>query len=122
MAGRWSDEERNWRRDDRHGSDWRDRDRRAETNWRTRCGADERCAAGEPRSFRERGPVFGENDYGAEYNKPPYETWQRRDFGGVSPAMRQRDAGSSGQDRWRGPRTQDYTRGGRYYGDDAETP
>jgi osmotically-inducible protein OsmY len=120
MAGRWSDEERNWRRDERYGSDRRDRDWRAESDWRGRGDEEERRAAREPRSF-QRGPVFGENDYGAEYNKPAYETWQRRDYGGASPAMRDRDHEPSADDRWRG-RPQDYTRGGRYYGDDAETP
>jgi osmotically-inducible protein OsmY len=116
MAGRWSDERgREWRE-----GDWRERDWRAESDWRDRGADDYRWSGGEPRSFGERGPVFGENDYGAEYNRPPYETWQRRDYGGVSPAMRQNDYALE-HGRWRGA-PQDYTRGGRYYGDDGRAP
>lgn len=54
--------------------------------------------------------------------------WQDRDYQGVSPAMRQGEyeierggwgAGARGQPRFQ---SQDYTRGGRFYGDDARQP
>lgn len=49
--------------------------------------------------------------------------WQDRDYGGVSPAM-EHDEYDAERDRERGLRfgRQDYTRGGRFYGDDRRQP
>lgn len=96
MPGRWSDE-RDWRRREA-------RDPRAEADWRDPPGERARVR-GEERSFRAEGPVFGEDDYGVEYHKPPYETW-------------------SAQQGRSGPRfaSHDYRRGGRYLGDDGRRP
>lgn len=58
MAGRWSDEwrERDWRAE----SDWRDDDRR-------------RWSGAEERSFGRQDRVFGERDTGVGYNRPQGE-------------------------------------------------
>lgn len=140
MAGWWTgdrDENRNWRSEG-HGG----REQQQQRPWRRR--------EDEGRSFddhgaRLQGPgrdrVFGEEDTGAEYNNPdqPKPTggfradddrygrggWQRRDYQGVSPAMQQ---GEYDLERHRQQRptprfqTQDYTQGGRFYGDDGRQP
>lgn len=111
-------------------------------------GGEQRSFGGEEQEFgaQRSGPdrdrVFGEYDTGASYGRGPSNRgagggrffgqgeerhahgrdWQDRDYGGVSPAMAHgeyeldRDRGGSG----RNPRfqSQDYTRGGRFYGDD----
>jgi hypothetical protein len=63
---------------------------------------------------------YGADDRDQDFGRPP--AWQDRDYGGVSPAMRQgeyeldRERGRAGAPRFQ---SQDYTGGGRYYGDDA---
>jgi osmotically-inducible protein OsmY len=118
MPGRWNDdaerEQDYWRRErryDQFGLDDESSDYRPD-----------RYRGRESRSF-ERGRdredrVFGQNDYGAEYNRPRDETWQTPDYGGVSPAMRrgEYDSGYRANPRFS---SQDYTRGGRFYGDDG---
>jgi len=110
MSGRWSDERERYEqergdrydvfgtRDGREG----DRDREA-------------------RSFGRGDRVFGERDSGVGYNRPQggrSPDWQDPDYGGVSPAMRRGDyeTGYRSNPRFLG---QDYTRGGRFYGDDG---
>jgi len=127
MPDRWMDErERRWR----------------ERNWRNEAygrGDEARQARpwDEPRSFggddyggRDR--VFGERETGAEYNREPQRGgrsyrqpedrphWQDRRYGGVSPAMAQGEY----ENEWGARRfqSQDYTRGGRFYGDDRGQP
>jgi osmotically-inducible protein OsmY len=127
MPDRWMDErERRWR----------------ERNWRNEAyGRGDEARQGrswdEPRSFggddyggRDR--VFGERDTGAEYNREAqpggrlygrpedHPRWQDRHYGGVSPAMAQGEY----ENEWGGRRfqSQDYTRGGRFYGDDRRQP
>jgi osmotically-inducible protein OsmY len=102
MPGRWNDER------DRDWQDWR-----SESDWRSRSRDDEdreRWRGGEQRSFARGERVFGERDSGVEYNRPRGDDWRR-----------ERYAGPRGGDRPT-PRfeTQDYTRGGRFYGDDAQ--
>lgn len=134
MAGRWSDE-------------WRDRDWRAESDWRD--DDRPRWSGSEERSFGREDRVFGERDTGVGYNRPRSDftrdrysaarpddewlsgratysagrsadsdrgDWQDRDYGGVSPAMRRGDydTGYRSQPRFQ---SQDYSRGGRAYGD-----
>ncbi|MFZ5719437.1 MAG: BON domain-containing protein [Pseudomonadota bacterium] len=121
MAGRWSDE-----------YDWRERERSARyRDDRYDNPGDERRRGGEGRSWGDRDRVFGEHEYGAAYNRPApgrSADWQDPDYGGVSPAMRrgEYEAGSGRGGRRRGGRhglsSQDYTRGGRYYGDDGRGP
>ena len=116
MAGRWSDE---WRDRGYRGGreDWRDEEAR-------------RWSGAEDRSWARDERVFGERDSGAGYQRPQGEAddrraeldrrrdWQDRDYGGVSPAMRRGDydTGYRPNPRFQ---SQDYTRGGRYYGDDG---
>ena len=136
MAGRWSDDQERY---------WRERDRELRGQYDDRYDvfgmddARERWSGSENRSFdrggsdRGSGRVFGERDTGASYNAPRGEGrftsrpdedrygrggWQDRDYGGVSPAMRRGDyeTGYRAHPRFR---SQDYTRGGRYYGDDG---
>jgi hypothetical protein len=119
MAGRW---------DEQREREWRSRGYR-------RGPEGERWQGGEDRSFDRDEPVFGERDTGAGYNRPPpeypgqdprtadYRTpdWQDRDYEGVSPAMQRGEYGGGygGRPRFQ---PQDYTRGGRAYGDDTYGP
>jgi len=102
MAGRWSDEE--------------------ERGFEGRRGEPGRSGRGR---YEGRDRVFGERESGASYGRAG---WQARNYGGVSPAMRQ---GEYEGEYGRGPAQrpaprfsqQDYTRqdyraGGRFYGDD----
>jgi osmotically-inducible protein OsmY len=99
MPGRWNDDrERDWQ-DWRAESDWRDRDRSLQDR--------DRWQGGEQRSFGRGDRVFGERDSGAEYNRPRSDDWQQRRYESYRNSPRFRN--------------QDYTRGGRYYGDDAHT-
>jgi osmotically-inducible protein OsmY len=127
MAGRWSEDQ------ERYG---RDRDRGRYDDRYDVFGLNderERWSGSENRSFdRGRDRVFGERDTGAGYNRPRGEEprayggrgaygaqdWQDRDYGGVSPAMRRGDyeTGYRSAPRFQ---NQDYTRGGRFYGDDG---
>jgi osmotically-inducible protein OsmY len=116
MPGRWNDdaerEEQYWRRErqyDEFGLNDEGRDYQRE-GYRSR----------EARSFdRDREDrVFGQNDYGAEYNRPRGEAWQRPDYGGASPAMRRGDYDTGYRANPRFSNV-DYTRGGRFYGDDG---
>ncbi|WP_293676685.1 BON domain-containing protein [uncultured Phenylobacterium sp.] len=126
MAGRWSDE---WRPEGNHDRLERER---------------ERFDGAEDRSFeRGRDRVFGERETGVGYNLPRsaqpgggYRTdyrsradsrsrgdqpaWQDRNYQGVSPGFRQHERDYENEHRGasRVP-NQDYTRGGRYYGDDG---
>jgi hypothetical protein len=91
MPGRWIEErERDWQ-DWRVDTDWHDRERDRD-RWRDN----------EQRATGREDRVFGERESGAEYNRPRTDDWQQRRYD-------------------RGPRftNQDYTRGGRFYGDDA---
>ncbi len=126
MAGNWMDErerqwrERGWRQSDDAGRGDGGEDR----SWR-----DERSDTyGARRSGRDRDRVFGEGETGAGYGARPAggerggpgsRGWQDRDYGGVSPAMRQgaydRRPRFSSQDYT----SQDYESGGRFYGDDS---
>lgn len=143
MADRWMDErDRQWR--DREG-----RRPEAPRAGEPKYGREDRSFGGEDRDFEARrsGPdrdrVFGEQDTGAGYNRGnpgryqdyrnPVDysaagrdrpAWQERDYAGVSPAMEQGEYDLENRRRERersNPRigTQDYTQGGRYYGDDA---
>ncbi|HET6971939.1 MAG TPA: hypothetical protein VFH92_12490, partial [Phenylobacterium sp.] len=119
MPGRWNDdaerEDQYWRRERRYDefglNDEQDRYQGREDR---SFGSSERDRDRD----RSRDRVFGQNDYGAEYNRPRNETWQQQDYGGVSPAMRRGDydTGYRANPRFS---SQDYTRGGRFYGDDG---
>lgn len=126
MPDRWMDErERRWReRNWRHEAYGRGDEARPRRPW-----DEERSFGGEDEGGRDR--VFGERDTGAEYNRaaargPSYREpedrphWQDRRYGGVSPAMAQGEY----ENEWGGRRfqSQDYTRGGRFYGDDRRQP
>ena len=128
MPGRWNDE---WRAEgygrgvDRERGRWDERGR-------------DRWEGGEDRSFgRDR--VFGERDSGMGYNQPrdipsrpiDYRSgdyrvgedrpeWQDRDYEGVSPAFAQHERDyESGYRSYPRSRSQNYGRGGRFYGDDG---
>jgi len=120
MAGRWNDER-----------DWRDRElqQRYDDRYDVFGLNDEgdRYAGREDRSFDRDERVFGERESGVAYNRPQrgggYASrgdsgWQDEHYGGVSPAMRRGDydTGYRANPRFR---SQDYTRGGRYYGDEG---
>jgi osmotically-inducible protein OsmY len=120
MAGNWMDdrERRIRERDARGPSDYGD-------DYRTRY--DEDRSFERPDIYGSRGPgrerVFGERESGASYGGPGMRApragsaaggWQSPDYEGVSPAMRQ---GAYQQSQRFTP--QDYTGGGRYYGDDS---
>lgn len=75
----------------------------------------------------------GEGGYGGRDNRPSYRTesradygerpaWQDRDYQGVSPAMQQGEYELERNRRTPRFSSQDYTRGGRYYGDDSRQP
>jgi osmotically-inducible protein OsmY len=119
MAGNWMDDRER---------QIRERDARGASGYRSRDDED-RSWDGEDRPdiYGARGParerVFGERESGASYGGPGVREarsgsaargWQSPDYEGVSPAMRQ---GAYGQ-RARFS-NQDYTGGGRYYGDDS---
>lgn len=129
MAGRYDDQERFYRDRERERYDDRYDVFRPDDG-------DERWSGSENRTFdRGRDRVFGERDTGAGYNRGRDEGgyarrpdedrygrggWQRPDYGGVSPAMRRGDydTGYRANPRFR---NQDYTRGGRFYGDDGRS-
>jgi len=109
MAGRWSDEQERY---------WRERGRERYDDRYDVFGLNderERWSGSENRSFDH-----------PDYNRPRSEedrgyrggNWQDRDYGGPSPAMRRGDydTGYRANPRFQ---TQDYTRGGRFYGDDG---
>lgn len=126
MAGRWSDDQERF---------WRERDRERSDDRYNAYGMDderERWSGRENRTFDRGSRVFGERDSGAGYNQDrdarftsrPEEDrygrsgWQDPHYQGVSPAMRRGDydTGYRANPRFR---SQDYTRGGRDYGDDG---
>jgi osmotically-inducible protein OsmY len=125
MVGNWMDDrERQWRERGRRQPDEPGRgDGGEDRSWR-----DQRSDMyGARRSGRDRDRVFGESETGAGYGGRPAggerggpgsRGWQDRDFGGVSPAMRQgaydRRPRFTSQDYT----SQDYSAGGRFYGDD----
>jgi osmotically-inducible protein OsmY len=129
MVGNWMDERerqlrvRGWRRSGEAGRGDRGEDR----TWR-----DERSDLYGPlRPGRDRDQVAGESETrsgyggrpaGGEGGGPGSRGWQDRDYGGVSPAMRQgaydRSPRFTKQDYTR----QDYSAGGRFYGDDDSGP
>jgi len=114
MAGRYEDER-----------DWRDRERQQRYDDRYDVFGlnDEGGRGREDRSFG-RDQVFGERESGVSYNRPQPRAagagqgWQDERYGGVSPAMQRGDyeTGYRSNPRFQG---QDYTRGGRFYGDDG---
>jgi osmotically-inducible protein OsmY len=136
--------DRQWRsRDGRRSEEGRPGDYRGED----RSFGEER-EYGARRTGADRDRVFGEQDTGAGYNRSGpgrYQdyrgsadysaagrdrpAWQDRDYAGVSPAMEQGEYELENRRLQRGrnnPRfgsqdytAQDYTGGGRYYGDDA---
>jgi osmotically-inducible protein OsmY len=139
MAGNWMDDdrERQWReRSGRRSDDTRRSEGGEDRSWER----DERpdmYGGGERGGYgagygggrgRERNRIFGERESGASYggrtDSPARSQsggrggWQDRNYGGVSPAMRQgaydRRPRFTGQDYTR----QDYSAGGRFYGDD----
>lgn len=139
MADRWMDERERREREDR---DWRNQGRTSRDMYNQRSGSGGRY--GEDRSFDRgyegdggyeggRDAVFGERESGANYGgrtgpgvrqgggSGGGSGWQNPNYGGVSPAMRQ---GEYSLEQNRQPRfqSQDYTRGGRYYGDDNREP
>lgn len=117
MAGRYEDER-----------EWREREARQRYDDRYDVFGlnDEGGRGREDRSFgRDR--VFGERESGVSYNRPQPrgagggqggQGWQDERYGGVSPAMQRGDyeTGYRSNPRFQG---QDYTRGGRFYGDDG---
>jgi len=129
MAGRYEDER-----------EWRERQRRERDDSRYDVfglnDEGDRYGGREDRSFGQHDRVFGERESGVSYNRPQSSSgygsygarsgygprdgsnWQDENYGGVSPAMRRGDydTGYRANPRFRG---QDYTRGGRYYGDDG---
>ena len=120
MAGNWMDdrERRIRERDARGPTDYGD-------DYRTRYDEDRSFDRADAHGSRSPGRdrVFGERESGASYGGPGVRAprtgsaaggWQSPDYEGVSPAMRQ---GAYGE----GQRfsSQDYTQGGRYYGDDS---
>ena len=119
MAGNWMDDrERMIRERDgrglgngpRHSGDGEDR------------SFDRPDRYGARRGGPDRDRVFGERESGASYGRAgsgdrggsAARGWQDPDYSGVSPAMRQGEYGPT--PRFTG---QDYTAGGRYYGDDS---
>jgi osmotically-inducible protein OsmY len=125
MAGNWMDDrERRIRERDARGLGDYDDDGRS--RYDEERSFDRPDMYGSRSQGRER--VFGERESGASYGGPEAgrtrsgpspggsaaHGWQSPDYEGVSPAMRQ---GAYGQ----GLRfsSQDYTQGGRYYGDDS---
>lgn len=119
MAGRYEDER-----------EWRDRElqKRYDDRYDVFGLNDEgdRYEGRENRSFGRGERVFGERESGVSYNRPQrgaedYRSrggadWQDENYGGVSPAMRRGDydTGYRANPRFQ---SQDYTRGGRGYGD-----
>ena len=61
------------------------------------------------RDYGGTSPAFRNQDQGAVHGRQ----WQDRDYGGTSPAFRSQDYTRS---------SQDYSQGGRYYGDDERQP
>jgi osmotically-inducible protein OsmY len=132
MAGNWMDdrERRIRERDGRGLSDYRDDYRSRYDEDRSWDGDDRSDIYGARGAGRER--VFGERESGASYGGPEAgrsrggsslggsaaQGWQSPDYEGVSPAMRQGAYGGAHGQRMRFS-NQDYTRGGRYYGDDS---
>jgi osmotically-inducible protein OsmY len=131
MAGNWMDDrERRIRERDARGLSDDGDDYRSRYDEDRSFGRDERPGMYGPRA-QGRDRVFGERESGASYGGPSVRAgrpglssggsgahgWQSPDYEGVSPAMRQ---GAYGQ----GMRfsNQDYTRGGRFYGDDSREP
>ena len=119
MAGRWSDER-----------EWRDREmqQRYDDRYDVFGLNDERdrYSGREDRSFDRGERVFGERESGVAYNRPEGRSrgggadWQDENYGGVSPAMRRGDYEAGYRSNPRFSNT-DYTRGGRYYGDDGRS-
>jgi osmotically-inducible protein OsmY len=116
MAGRYETER-----------DWRDRERQQRYDDRYDVFGlnDERdqYRGREDRSFDRDERVFGERESGVSYNRPQRggsssRDWQDQDYGGVSPAMRRGDYETGYRSNPRFSNT-DYTRGGRFYGDDG---
>jgi hypothetical protein len=147
MADRWMDErDRGWRRTRGYGRDRVDERGGRYAEGRSFDRDDEDGYEGDGGYQGGRDKVFGQDETGASYGgetdrfgyrSPGFEghrpSWQNRDYGGVSPAMRR--GGGYGHGRFQGD---DYTRrdygrrfgigggsrvsvgeGGRYYGDDA---
>ncbi len=136
MPGRWNDEFYG-------GDDWRAEGYGGREHARqTRRGRyDEGRSFGDDQGRWEsegHDRVFGERDTGVGYNLPETPRygraegyahgygrgrpdWQDRDYQGVSPAMRHGGYELEREARYRRPRfqNQDYTRGGRFYGDDG---
>ncbi|MDB5498590.1 MAG: hypothetical protein JWP28_2621, partial [Phenylobacterium sp.] len=140
MAGNWMDErERQWReRDWRRSGETGRAEGREDRSWDRDDRADLHGGGRGPERGPERGQdrdrVFGEGETGAGYGgrttggarsepargEPARRGWQDRDYGGVSPAMRQ-----GAYDRSPRFTSQDYTQhdygsGGRFYGDDDQ--
>jgi osmotically-inducible protein OsmY len=133
MGDRWSDDrdrrwrERDWRRAERYGrgrDDEREDERRLAREDRTWSDEGERFGA-------HRDPVFGEQETGASYRRPGAlyggESYGRgaggRPTGYRSGSYRSSSLQGGG---YRGPAprvsAQDYTEGGRFYGDDESQP
>jgi len=123
MVGNWMDDrERQFRGREARGSRDARRDGGEDRSW-----DDRPDMYGARRGGPDRDRVFGEGETGASYGaRPPSGAmrgapssgWQDRHYGGVSPAMRQgaydRRPRFTSQD-YTG---QDYSGGGRFYGDD----
>jgi osmotically-inducible protein OsmY len=80
-------------------------------------GGQERGGRGggwQERGYQGTSPAFRNQDQGAVHGR----AWQDRDYGGTSPAFRGQEQGR-GQGRSGG---QDYSQGGRFYGDDDRQP
>ncbi len=112
MAGNWMD--------DRERA-IRERDGRG-------LGDGPRASRDEDRTWDSNDEVFGERQSGVSYGRAgPTPArggsaaggWQDRNYGGVSPAMR--ESGGYGRGRFQGGdfTAQDYRGGGRFYGDDS---
>jgi hypothetical protein len=113
MAGNWMD--------DRERA-IRERDGRG-------LGDGPRISREEDRTWERDDEVFGVRQSGVSYgraNEHPYRQgsaargWQDRNYGGVSPGMR--EGGGYGRGRFQGGdyAAQDYRSGGRFYGDDSQ--
>jgi osmotically-inducible protein OsmY len=107
MPGRWYEDR------DRDTEDWR-----SEADWRDRDGeyGDQEYLRGrEERSFGGARQVRS----GPDYERSGKPDWQRRDYGGVSPAMQQGEYDA--ERRAQAYREWPERGGGRYYGDDGRS-
>jgi hypothetical protein len=129
MAGQWMDDRERMIRE-REGRGLGGGPRHRSDEDRTWSRDDRPDMYGARRGGPDRDRVFGERESGASYGRAGEAYagghrsgsaaggWQSPDYGGVSPAMRQGGYGQRGQREEPRFSRQNYTGGGRFYGDD----